>query len=148
MVCRSFIRKAMVNTMFRAVQERDPGFHGCSAGFGGEGEEEEEGEEGGWGEDAVVPRAIESAAGACVLWCTVAMGCLIRGRPKSSVSSFCRLFHDIWRGDGGGGDGGGGFMERMLLGNIIGWLLHSLVKMSNRYHGIFHRNIYRFSRPQ
>ena len=73
--------------MFRAVQERDPGFHGSSAGGFGGGEEA-----GGWGEGAVVPRAgppdaIESAAGSCVLWCTVAVGCLVGGRPKSSVSS-------------------------------------------------------------
>lgn len=78
--------------MFRAVQERDPGFRACPAGFGGEEEQEEEGgEENGWGEGAVVPKAIESAAGACVLWSTVAMGCLIGGRPKSSVSSSCKL---------------------------------------------------------
>lgn len=84
----------MVSTMFRAVQERDPGFHGCSAGFGGEEEEEEEEGEGwiGSSDDSDLPgpgpgAAIERAAGACVLWSTVAVGCLIGGRPKSSVSS-------------------------------------------------------------
>lgn len=93
MIFRSFIRKAMVKTMFRAVQERDPVFDGRSAGFR-EDKEEDKGEElgSGWADGSTVPRtrlgdAIESAAGACVLWCTVAMGCLIGGRPKSSVSS-------------------------------------------------------------
>ena len=91
----SFIRKAMVKTMFRAVQERDPGFYGSSAGFGDAEEEEEEqadGEKDGGRRDGPgSPRtgpgdAIESAAGTCVLWSTVAVGCLIGGRPKSSVS--------------------------------------------------------------
>lgn len=88
MIRRSFIRKAMVRTMFRAVQERDPGYPGGSAGgsFGGEGEDG-----GGWGDGAIVAGAgpgdaVENAAGSCVLWCTVAVGCLVGGRPKSSVS--------------------------------------------------------------
>lgn len=106
-VRRSFIRKAMVKTMFRAVQRRDPGFHGCLAApsaKNGEKEEEEEEEEeqdeevveeeeeeGGWGNDADALKAgpgdaIDSAGGACVLWSTVAVGCLVGGRPKSSVS--------------------------------------------------------------
>lgn len=91
----------MVRTIFRAVQERDPEFHGCPAGFLEEGDEEDEEDEeddgkeqeqeSGGGDRAVVPpagprEAIESAAGACVLWCTVAVGCLVGGRPKSSVS--------------------------------------------------------------
>lgn len=89
MVDRSFIRKVMVKTMFRAVLERDPGFHGCSARIGGDGDdvEEDEEDEGEWRDGASAPRkgpgnAIESAAGACVLWSTVAVGCLIGGRPK------------------------------------------------------------------
>ena len=98
-VRRSFIRKAVVSTMFRAVQERDPGVPGYSGGFG-----DDEEEESGLGEGAMVHSAegrsgarpegdafvteskIESAAAACVLWSTVGVGCLVRGRPKSSVS--------------------------------------------------------------
>lgn len=78
--------------MFRAARERDPGFRGYSADFGGDEEEEEQEEGDGSDGGAVVPKtgtggAIETEADACVLWCTIAMGCLIRGRPKSSVSS-------------------------------------------------------------
>lgn len=89
--------------MFRAVHERDPGLHGRSASFGGgeEEEKEEEEEEDGCGDDDDVPgtglgAATESASATCVLWCTVAVGCLMGGRPKSSVSptiSAKRLFH-------------------------------------------------------
>lgn len=79
----------MVRTMFNAFQERDPGFQAFSTGGSSYGEGEQEV---GWGEGAVVPRAgpgdaIENAAGSCVLWCTVAVGCLVGGRPLSSVSS-------------------------------------------------------------
>eukprot|EP00752_Nemacystus_decipiens_P005075 g4606.t1 len=98
----SFIRKALVKNMFRAVQEHDYGVQGCSAsaGFGGEDkteeEEEEEEEEGGRRDGTGAPRTgpgdeIESTAGACVLWSTVAVGCLIGGRPKSSVDGYARL---------------------------------------------------------
>lgn len=108
MIRRSFIRKAMVKTMFRALQERDPGLHGGLPGFGDGEEVVEEEEGGGCGDDDDVPAtrpaaAIESAAGACVLWCTVAVGCLVGGRPKSSVSSDSiekRSFHTV---SGGGG---------------------------------------------
>ena len=92
-MCCSFIRKVMVSTMFEAVQGRDPELHECPAGFlkGVEGHDELENE---WGDHAFVPtpgprNAIESAAGACVLWCTVAVGCLVGGQPKSSVSPAC-----------------------------------------------------------
>lgn len=105
MIGRSLIRKAMVHTMFLAARERDPGFQGCSAGFGEE-EEEEAVEEAGWGHGAVVPKAGpgDTAANACVLWCTVAMGCLLRGRPKSSVSTSYKrlLLVPLSRGGGGG----------------------------------------------
>ncbi|CAM9794065.1 unnamed protein product [Ectocarpus sp. 4 AP-2014] len=91
----SFIRKAMVSTMFRTMQERDPEFPGPEAGGvvgGGQG----------WGESALVPvggggglaraeNAVENAAAACVLWSTVGVGCLIRGRPKSSVEDYVHL---------------------------------------------------------
>lgn len=121
---RSFIRKAMAGAMFCAVQENDPGFHGHLAGLlkeeDEEGDEEEnkgEDQENGWGDHAAVPtagprEAIESAASACVFWCTVAVGCLVGGRPKSSVrpTIVCkRLFH----GSGGGGD------------SRMGWGVHS-----------------------
>ncbi len=95
----SFIRKAMVSTIFRAMQERNPGIAGYSGGF------YDDGERGGRRDGAMVPTAggtsgmlpggedgfatestIESAAAACVLWSTVGVGCLIAGRPKSSVS--------------------------------------------------------------
>lgn len=87
----SFVRKAMVKTMFGVVrQKHEAGLSGCPAAFWKVEEDgEEEGES---GDGAVVPRlgsrdAIENAADACVLWCTVAVGCLVGGRPKSSVSS-------------------------------------------------------------
>ncbi len=39
------------------------------------------------GEDRFATESkIESAAAACVLWSTIGVGCLIGGRPKSSVS--------------------------------------------------------------
>ncbi|CAM9279340.1 unnamed protein product, partial [Ectocarpus sp. 8 AP-2014] len=93
----SFIRKAMVSTMFRTMQERDPEFPGPEAGgVAGGGH--------GWGESALVPgggggggglaraeNAVENAAAACVLWSTVGVGCLIRGRPKSSVEGYVHL---------------------------------------------------------
>ena len=105
MICGSFIRKAMLSIMFRTVQERDPEHHECLAGslessfLQLEDEDEDEDEEGNGeeqedhcGDHAVVPTAgpwdaIESAAGACALWCTVAVGCLVGGRPVSSVSA-------------------------------------------------------------
>eukprot|EP00752_Nemacystus_decipiens_P005072 g4603.t1 len=93
----SFIRKAMVRTMLPVVQESDPRFHRYSAGLlAGEGEI-------GWGDDADVPAAarrdeIESAAGACVLWCTVAVGCLVGGRPQSSVDGYACLAREALSG--------------------------------------------------
>lgn len=88
MIPRSFIRKTLVRTLFHTTQGRGLGLPGYSAGGYGGVEEEE----GGCGDGALGPEAgpgdaIESAAGACVLWCTVAVGCLLKGRPKSSVSS-------------------------------------------------------------
>eukprot|EP00752_Nemacystus_decipiens_P005073 g4604.t1 len=87
----------MVRTMFRVVQERDPGLHRCPTCF----LEEEQGT--GRGDDADVPAAkrrdeIESAAGACVLWCTVAVGCLVGGRPKSSVDGYACLAREALSG--------------------------------------------------
>eukprot|EP00903_Cladosiphon_okamuranus_P014223 g13214.t1 len=113
-VSESFIRKAMVKTMFCAMQKRNPGLRGRSAGIDGvhvgeeveEEEEEEEAEdeeEDGCGEGADVPgtglgAAVESAAATCVLWCTVAVGCLIGGRPKSSADGYARLARDALSG--------------------------------------------------
>ena len=86
--------------MFRTLQERNPAVPRYSGGLYGE---QEDG--GGLGEGALVSSAgctsgvwpeggdgfateskIESAAAACVLWSTVGVGCLVGGRPKSSVS--------------------------------------------------------------
>ena len=82
----------MVSTMFRTMQEFDPEFPGCRE-EGGQGERSMvSSSESGNGmlvdaEDGFVAESkIESAAAACVLWSTVGMGCLIGGRPKSSVS--------------------------------------------------------------
>ena len=106
--------------MFRAVQERDPGFHGCPTGFG-DGEEERGT---GSGDGGDVPRtgrgaAIESAAESCVLWSTVAVGCLMGGRPTSSVSSASNASR--WPlGDGGAvfvGMGGGLMITPSLAGS-------------------------------
>ena len=103
--------------MFRTVQEHIPGISERSGAFGDDQEER-----GGLGEGAMAPSAgggsgvwseddcvteskTESAAGACVLWSTVGVGCLIRGYPKSSVSDahgYCREafgthdLHDRW----------------------------------------------------
>ncbi|CAM9691032.1 unnamed protein product [Ectocarpus sp. 6 AP-2014] len=93
----SFIRKAMVSTMFRTMQERDPEFPGPEAGGvvgGGHGWGESAlvlGGGGGGGSLARAENAVENAAAACVLWSTVGVGCLIRGRPKSSVEGYVHL---------------------------------------------------------
>eukprot|EP00903_Cladosiphon_okamuranus_P014222 g13213.t1 len=119
----SFIRKAMVRTMFSAVQERGPGFAGFSAGGGVWCEEEEVG----WGEGAVVPGAgpgdaIENAASSCVLWCTVAVGCLIGGRPKSSVNGYAQLAREALSGcfDDGSSQTARAFTAMALLQNFMG----------------------------
>ena len=117
MICHhSFICKAVVSTMFGAVQGRDPWLNVYPACVVGEGEEEEEEEEENKGKgggdhtiaSAAGPRdAIESAAGTCVLWCTVAVGCLVAGQPKSSVSptgKTKRVLHCLFCSGGGGGD--------------------------------------------
>ncbi len=95
----SFIRKAMVSTMFRTMQERNPGIPGYSGGFFHDGEEGERQEgamvpmAGGRREDGFATESkIESAAAACVLWSTIGIGCLVGGRPKSSVSQPRRCF--------------------------------------------------------
>ena len=90
----------MVSTMFRTLQERNPGIPGYSGAFYDDGEEKDglgggamvpsaRGRSGVWsgGEDGFVTESkIESAAAACILWSTVGVGCLVGGRPKSSVS--------------------------------------------------------------
>ena len=96
----------MVSTMFRTIQERDPGVPGYSGGFGDDGEKgmlgggamvrTAGGSGGAWREgedDFVTESKIESAAAACILWSTVGVGCLLGGRPKASVSElldYCR----------------------------------------------------------
>ncbi len=95
----------MVSTMFRTMQERNPGIPGYSGGFYGDGEEggrragtiaPTSGGTSGMlpeGEDGFATESkIESAAAACVLLSTVAVGCLIGGRPKSSVSQLLDTF--------------------------------------------------------
>lgn len=69
----SMIRKAMVSTMF--------GTGGQAPSFGGfQGEENAlVSMRGGGGE------AAKGAAAACMLWSTVTLGYLVRGRPRESV---------------------------------------------------------------
>ena len=96
-----------MSTMFRTQQEQDPGIPMCSGGFDDDVEEN-----GGLGRGAEVSCAagargmrrededgfvaeskIESAAGACILWSTVGVGCLVGGRPKSWVSQPHHYYH-------------------------------------------------------
>jgi len=107
----SFIRKAMVSSMFRTMSEQDPTFPVYAEGFC-DGEEKMGPGEGamvhtaGGGDGFVTESKVESASATCVLWSTVGVGCLIGGRPKSSVSqprSWCNgIFHRRYgrRGDG------------------------------------------------
>ena len=106
--------------MFRTLHEQDPGVSEYPGVFGDDGEKAGLGGEGAvrttaggaggvWpeGEDGFENESkVESAAAACVLWSTVAVGCLIGGRSKSSVSRphcYCRgsSIHTVARGDGG-----------------------------------------------
>ncbi len=90
--------------MFRTM-EHDPAFPAYSGGLSDDGDDK-----GGLGEGAMVHTAgvrdgdglvneskIESASATCILWSTVGVGCLIGGRPKSSVSqprACCRGLFD------------------------------------------------------
>ncbi|CAM9560265.1 unnamed protein product [Scytosiphon promiscuus] len=121
----SFIRTAMVRTMFRTMQEQNPDV----LSDGGDGDD-------GWGPEnrggALVPGfggvglsqgdTIESAAAACVLWSTVGVGCLIRGRPKSSVEGYAHLAREALSAcfDDGTVETARAFTAMALLQNFMG----------------------------
>ena len=81
----------MITTVFATMQRQVEGNYGVSGGFGIEGDLDGAGGAGedGWqnGGDTGLANMgpAEVGAAACVLWCTVALGCLVEGRPIESV---------------------------------------------------------------
>ncbi|CAM9789924.1 unnamed protein product, partial [Scytosiphon promiscuus] len=139
----STVRSAMVSVMCASAQERRRTASGQSPDEGAVGESPQKADEGGDGRERCWKKAVSARNAAlphnsstCVLWCAIALGALVQGRPFAHVQGYLELAQDSLAACAGGRtlDTARAYLAMAFLLNFLGDTTtnHLYVRLANK----------------